>query len=187
LAADRGVSGEGSLWPVVVRLGEAARFTQAAPLSRHLVAEEGTRKAIAKAFDLVSLDRLEADLDLSGWFDGLRIDGRWKADIVQTCGVTLDVFPTALSGEFTVRAVPEGSRHTAPAESDLEIDIDAEDPPDILETDAVDLGAYVVEHLALEIDPFPRKPGAVFEPPEPETETSPFAALLKLKGGDTEA
>ena len=181
------MSGEGSLWPVSVRLGEVARFSEAAPLARHLVADEATRKTIAKALDLVALDRLEADLDLSGWFDGLRIDGRWRADIVQTCGVSLDDFPTALSGEFTVRAVPEGSRHAAPPESDLEIDIDAEDPPDILENDSVDLGAYVVEHLALDIDPFPRKPGAVFEPPEPEVEASPFAALLKLKDGDTEA
>ncbi len=181
------MSGEASIWPVVVRLGEVVRFTEAAPLSRHLATDEAARKVIAKALGLVSLGRFEADLDLSGWFDGLRIDGLWQADIVQTCGVSLDDFSTSLSGEFTVRAVPEGSRHAAPPESELEIDIDAEDPPDVLESDAVDLGAYLVEHLALEIDPFPRKPGAVFEPPEPEVEASPFAALLKLKGGDTEA
>jgi hypothetical protein len=181
------VSAAQSIWPVIVRLGEVARFTVDAPLARRLVADETTRKAIAKALEFVALDRLEADLDLSGWFDGLRIDGRWRADIVQTCGVTLDDFPTALSGEFTVRAVPEGSRHAAPPESDIEIDVDAEDPPDVLESDAVDLGGYVVEHLALEIDPFPRKPGAVFDPPGPEAEASPFAVLRKLKGGDSEA
>ena len=47
--------------------------------------------------------------------------------------------------------------------------------------DVIDLGDYVVEHLALEIDPFPRRPGAVFEAPEPLPETSPFAALKALK------
>jgi hypothetical protein len=172
---------------VVVRLGEIARFTEANPSSRHLAADEATRRAIAKTLDLVRLDRLEADLDLCGWFDGLRIDGRWRADIVQTCGVSLEPFATALSGEFTVRAVPEGSRHAAPPESEIEVDIDAEDPPDLLESDSIDLGAYVVEHLALEIDPFPRKPGAVFEPPPAEPESSPFAALLKLKGGEPKA
>lgn len=175
------------LWPVTVRLGEVVRFTEAAPFNRHLEADEATRRRIAKALDLVRLDRLEADLDLSGWFDGVRIDGRWRADIVQTCGVSLEDFPTALSGEFTVRGAPEGSPHVLPAESEVEIDIDAEDPPDVLESDVIDLGGYVVEHLALEIDPFPRKPGAVFEPPEPLPETSPFAALLKLKRGDSEA
>jgi hypothetical protein len=181
MAVDRGVSGQASPWPVTVRLGEVARFSEANPVSRRLVADEAARRVIAKALDLVSLDALEADLELSGWFDGLRIDGRWKADIVQTCGVTLEDFPTALSGEFTVRAVPEGSRHAAPPELEIEVDIDAEEPPDVLESDQIDIGAYVVEHLSLEVDPFPRKPGVVFEPPEPEAETSPFAALLKLK------
>lgn len=176
-----------SPWPVIVRLGEVARFTETEPSQRHLVADEPVRRAIAKELGLVRLDRLEADLDLSGWFDGVRIDGRWRADITQTCGVSLDDFDTALSGEFTLRAVPEASRHALPPETELEIDIDADDPPDVLESDDIDLGAYVIEHLALEIDPFPRKPGAVFEPPEPEPEASPFAALLKLKKPDPEA
>ena len=86
-----------------------------------------------------------------------------------------------------MRAVPEGSRHALPPEPELEIDIDADDPPDVLESDTIDLAAYVVEHLSLEIDPFPRRPGAVFEPQEPEVERSPFAALLKLKNPDPEA
>ena len=44
----------------------------------------------------------------------------------------------------------------------------------------------MIEHLALELDPFPRKPGAVFvQPPEP-TELSPFAALKSLKPKDGE-
>ena len=181
------MSGLDAPWSVTIRLGEAARSTEANPTHRHLVADDATRPAIAKALKLVRLDRLEADLDLSGWFDGVRIDGRWRADITQTCGVSLEDFDTALSGEFTVRAVPEGSRHALPPETELEIDVDAEDPPDVLESDAIDLAAYVVEHLSLEIDPFPRKPGAVFEPPAPEVERSPFAALLKLKNPDPEA
>ncbi len=187
MAADHGVSDQGPIWPASVRLGEVARSTEAHPSSRHLTADEAARRQIAKALDLVQLDRLEADLDLSGWFDGVRIDGRWRADIVQTCGVTLEDFATALSGEFTVRAVPEGSRHAAPPEPEIEIDIDADDPPDILETDEIDLGGYVIEHLALEIDPFPRKPGAVFEPPAAEPEASPFAVLLKLKDSGPKA
>ena len=43
------------------------------------------------------------------------------------------------------------------------------------------LGGYVLEHLALEIDPFPRKPGAVFEPPQTAEIISPFASLRNLK------
>lgn len=169
------------LWPVTVRLAEVARFTESAPAHRRLVADEAVRKRLAKTFAIVALDRLEADLDISGWFDGVRVDGRWSADIVQTCGVTLEDFPTSLQGEFTVHAVPEGSRHAAPETDEIELDLDAEEPPDILTSDEIDIGGYVAEHLSLEIDPFPRKPGAVFTPPEPEAESSPFAALLKLK------
>jgi hypothetical protein len=51
----------------------------------------------------------------------------------------------------------------------------------VLDSDAIDLAEYVVEHLALEIDPFPRKPGATFDYAPPAEETSPFAALKKLQ------
>ena len=40
--------------------------------------------------------------------------------------------------------------------------------------------------LILGLDPYPRKPGAVFESPEgDEPDPSPFAALAKLKKGDS--
>jgi hypothetical protein len=171
---------------VTVRLDAVARVTPARPLVRHLVADEGERRAIAKALDLVRLDRLEAHLDIAPWFDGVRIDGRWRADITQTCGVSLDDFETALAGAFTVRAVPEGSLYAEPDLDEIEIDLDAEDPPDVLEADTVDLAAYVVEHLALELDPFPRKPGVVFEPPAAEPESSPFDVLRRLKTDGSE-
>ena len=48
----------------------------------------------------------------------------------------------------------------------------------------VDLGAIATEYFLLGIDPYPRKPGAVFDheiaPPDPEDH--PFAALKALKG-----
>ncbi|HQT52251.1 MAG TPA: DUF177 domain-containing protein, partial [Phenylobacterium sp.] len=56
------------------------------------------------------------------------------------------------------------------------------DPPDVLADEEIDLSAYLIEQLALEIDPFPRKPGAVFEYAPDTTDLSPFAALKKLKG-----
>jgi hypothetical protein len=172
-------------WPETIRLGEAVRFTPSQPLVRTLVADAPTRARIAKSLDLVSLERLEADLHLSGWFDGLRIEARWRACITQTCGVSLEDFPTELTGDFDLRVVPASSPHAAaPAEPEIEIDLEAEDPPDVLETDMVALGDYVVEHLALEIDPFPRKPGAEFVPPKESAEISPFAVLKKLKGGE---
>ena len=179
------MSGGTSDWPETIRIIEAARFTPGQPLVRHLEADEAARKRIARTLGLKSLDRLSADLNLSGWFDGLSIEGRWSAQVTQTCGVTLEPLVSELSGEFLVRAVPPSSPHAARAEEpEVEIDLQADDPPDVLDSDVVDLGAYVVEHLALEIDPFPRKPGAVFEPPATNDEISPFAVLRKLKGSE---
>ncbi|HEX4182406.1 MAG TPA: YceD family protein [Caulobacteraceae bacterium] len=179
------MSDAASPWPVTVRLDEISRLRPDEPLHRRLVANEIARTAIAEVLDLESLNRLEADLVLRRWFDGVSIEGRWRADIVQICGVSLEPFPTPLKGQFQVRAVPEGSALAPDPEDEVTVDPDADDPPDVLDSDVVDVGAYVVEHLALEIDPFPRKPGVAFEPPAPSPEASPFAALkdFKPRGG----
>ena len=103
--------------------------------------------------------------------------------MVQTCGLTLDPFEQPLEGAFTVRMVPAGSPNAPSEEAELSFEAGADDPPDVLEGDTVDIAAYLVEHLALELDPFPRKPGAAFEPPPEPAEPSPFAALQKLKPG----
>ena len=70
-----------------------------------------------------------------------------------------------------VRSIVFTSRFTA-----------APDPPEVLEGDSIDLAAYLYEYLALAIDPFPRKPGAVFEYKSPVQESSPFDVLSRLKG-----
>ena len=176
-----------SVWSQTIRLGEAVRFTAADPLERHLDADEAARAKIARSLDLVALGALTADLRLSGWFDGLRIDGDWRAVVTQTCGVSLERFDAELSGRIEVKVVLATSPHaTVIDEPEIEVDLEADDPPDVLETDVVDLGAYVVEHLALEIDPFPRKPGVEFVPPEPTVESSPFDILKKLKSAPPE-
>ena len=66
-------------------------------------------------------------------------------------------------------------------EIDLELD---DDSPDQIEDGRLDLGQYAVEQLALSLDPFPRKPGAVFEQPKEPGEISPFAVLKTLRPKD---
>jgi hypothetical protein len=163
-----------------VRLAEVP----ASGLTASLVADEAARREIARALDLVALDRLEAEVTVKPWFDGAEISGRWQADYVQTCGVTLERLDRRQSGDFTVRAVPPGSLHAPAEEAEAEIDLETDDSPDVAEGGAVDLAAYVVEHLALEIDPFPRKPGAEFTPPENSADLSPFAVLKRLRQED---
>jgi uncharacterized metal-binding protein YceD (DUF177 family) len=165
-------------WSRLIRLHELAR----GPLQLRLEPDAAERARVAHDLGLESLPALSADLTVRAWLDGVEVTGRFKARVEQLCSVSLDAFEQNLAGEIEVRAVPAGSPN-APTEAghELELDMDAPDPPDVLEGDAVDLAAYVVEHLALEIDPFPRKPGAEFDYEPPEKEESPFAVLKDLK------
>ncbi len=172
------------VWPQPLALHEAAK----APVQRKLAADEESRARIAKVLGLDKLIALNADLRVAPWLDGVEISGRWTATVEQTCGVTLEPFQSELDGRLQIRAVPEGSQALATSEDhELELDIEADDPPDALSSGEVDLGAYVVEDLSLAIDPFPRKPGAAFEAPDTGAEISPFAVLAKLKGGTPDA
>jgi uncharacterized metal-binding protein YceD (DUF177 family) len=169
-------------WATKVRLHELGRGT----VSVRLEPDADERASIAKELGLVSLPGLTARLTVKGWMDGAELTGRFDAVVEQVCAVSLDNFETPLSGEIEVRVVPAGSPQAPqPTGGEVDYDPDAPDPPDILEGEAIDLAAYVVEHLALEIDPFARKPGVEFDytaEPEPE---SPFAVLRKLKDDGT--
>lgn len=143
--------------------------------------DEATLKALARAYGLVALKSFEAEVELAPWFDGFSLEGRWRAVATQVCGVTLEPFDAELASDFVMRFAPRGSALLPPEDAELVIDPDAEDPPDLLEGDAIDVGAALCEQLALEIDPYPRKPGAVFAQPEASATISPFAKLATLK------
>lgn len=165
-------------WTRLVRLHELAR----GPLTLTLEPDAGQRAKIAHDLGLETLPRLAATVTVAPWLDGVELIGRFEAVVEQICGVSLDPFEQPLEGEIEVRAVPRGSPHAQAEESgEMELDLDAPDPPDLLADDAIDVAHYVVEHLALAIDPFPRKPGAEFEYSPPAEEESPFAVLKKLK------
>ena len=165
-------------WTTKVRLHELGRGT----LIVRLEPDAAERAKIAKDLGLVALPALTANLTLKGWMDGAEVTGRFDAVVEQLCAVSLDNFEQPLSGEIEVRVVPAGSAQAPePTGGEVDCDPDAPDPPDILEGETIDLAGYVIEHLALEIDPFARKPGVAFDyTPEPEAE-SPFAVLRKLK------
>jgi uncharacterized metal-binding protein YceD (DUF177 family) len=165
-------------WTRWVKLHELAR----GPVTVTLEPDEAQRAVIAKDLNLESLPQLSAQITVKPWLDGAEIAGTFHAVVEQICGVSLDPFEQQVEGEIEVRAVPAGSPHAQAEEAgEVELDLEAPDPPDVLEGDAVDLAHYLVEHLALAIDPFPRKPGAEFEYAPPAEEESPFAVLKKLK------
>ncbi|THD80937.1 MAG: DUF177 domain-containing protein [Phenylobacterium sp.] len=174
-------AGPNADWATPLKLRELGRTA----LRFKLEPDADQRAKVAADLGLEALPSLTAQLTVRAWRDGAAITGRFDAVVAQLCSVSLEPFEQPLSGEIDVRVVPVGSVN-APEEvsGEIERNPDTPDPPDVLPGEAVDLAAYVVEHLALEIDPFPRKPGVAFEYDAPTAEESPFAALQKLKDRD---
>lgn len=170
-------------WPVRIKLGEIGR----APKTYAFEADLPARREIAKRLDLLSLDSFGGEVTVAPWLDGAVIDGRYRAELAQTCGVTAEPLPQSLGGSFSLRVLPRGSANVPDQTAiggEIEIDLEADDPPDVLEDDNLDLTGYAIEHLALDLDPFPRKPGAEFTPPEDNANLSPFAVLKAFKPRD---
>jgi hypothetical protein len=172
-----GVS-EPAIWRVLIPWpsagARASRFD--------LRASAPERASIARHLDLESVERLEADLSAAPWLDGLTLSGRLEAEVGRICGVTLEPFVERVSEAVLARFLPPDSLHLPPDQAgEIVIDPSAEDPPEAGEDDGVDVGALVIELLALALDPFPRRPDAVFEAPATDAAPSPFSVLAALK------
>lgn len=138
---------------------------------------------IAKILELPKVSAVRAELDVQHFGEeGLEVRGTIHADVTQTCVVSLDPFDSHQNLDVDIRFSPDGIDPFDDTVSieDL-VDENAVDPPDKLVDGQIDLGQIVFEFLALGLDPYPRKPGAVFEEPPAEDETRPFAALRALK------
>ncbi|WP_433956611.1 YceD family protein [Brevundimonas diminuta] len=153
-----------------------------ASLSRRLEPDAEARQRIARALNLKSLDRFEADLEVTATVSGWRLTGRVVADAVQSCVLTLEPLPVHVDDQFEINLVE--AVDTAPSdEGEIDLELD-DDSPDVVENGQIDLGQYAVEQLALHLDPYPRKDGAVFEQPPEPGEISPFGVLRALKPND---
>ncbi len=153
-----------------------------ASLSRRLKPDAEARQRIARALNLKSLDRFEADLEVTATVSGWRLTGRVVADAVQSCVLTLEPLPVHVDDRFEINLVE--AVDTAPSdEGEIDLELD-DDSPDVVENGQIDLGQYAVEQLALHLDPYPRKDGAVFEQPPEPGEISPFGVLRALKPND---
>jgi uncharacterized protein len=153
------------------------------PRRYHLEADAGERALLAEALGIPDVAALEAEIEirpLPGRSYGVR--GSLKAEVVQTCVVTLEPVPETVAEIIDVTLVPAP---TAGAKvPPVLIDAEAEGGPSIYENGRIELGTIVAEHLALGLDPYPRKPGVDFPghiEDLPGPDESPFAKLAALK------
>ena len=101
--------------------------------------------------------------------------------MTQICGVSLEPFSQPLEGDIDLRLLPPGSPNLpAGEEGEVEVSLETPDPPETLDGDLIDLDAILAEYLALAVDPFPRRPDAVFTWSQDAEDVSPFAALRNL-------
>ncbi len=151
-----------------------------------LEADAAVRAAVARVAGLRDLPRLKASFDVTRrGAGGLRVSGSVSATVGQTCVVTLEPLDNEVEESIDLTFIPQ--RTSEPSDDDedgrartADVDLGAPEP---LIDGAVDLGALATEFLILGLDPYPRKPGAVFQPPQDDKpDPGPFAALAKLTG-----
>lgn len=143
-----------------------------------LSASEAERAALAKRFDIVRIDRLEAEVTLERAGQAFEARGTLEADIVQSCAVSAEDLPVAVREALSFRFVPE-AQHRQPDE-EVELDADALDEVEFTGT-SLDVGEAVAQSLALAIDPFAVGPEAeTARGLLGEAQASPFAALKGL-------
>jgi len=106
---------------------------------------------------------------------------------ILSASASIDVTPDS-GGRFHVLGRVLAPPEQIPALADLvddgdESEADIPDPPEPIENGMIDLGRLATDALFLAIDPYPRKPDAVFEPlvAAADPEDHPFAALKALQ------
>jgi Large ribosomal RNA subunit accumulation protein YceD len=178
----RGMTDQADPWSVPVAVAQIPETG----LHRDIEADRATRDAMAELAGLREILSASASLDVIPDSGGrFHVTGRVRARIGQTCVVSLDPIENDIDEPIDLILAPP---EQIPALADLVDDADASeaeipDPPEPIENGMIDLGRLATDALFLAIDPYPRKPDAVFEPlvAASDPEDHPFAALKALQ------
>ncbi len=166
---------EAPIWSVPVDASEVPE----SGLHVELEANESVRRALAELCGVNGLPKIHVSFDLARKGAGVRVTGRVSAQVVQTCVVTLEPLTNTVDEAFDLVFLPGAAESASENRSES-----GEEQPEPLVHGQVDLGAIATEFLMLGIDPYPRKPGAIFVTPKSDDQSvHPFAALAALKKG----
>ena len=155
-------------------------------LHREIEADPAAREAMAEVAGLREILSVHAALDVTPGSGGrVHVGGHVRARIGQICVVTLDPIENEIDEAIDlVFAPPEQIPQLADlVDETLEIGAEIPDPPEPIVNGVIDLGRLATDALFLGIDPYPRRPDAVFELPvvAADPEDHPFAALKALQ------
>jgi uncharacterized metal-binding protein YceD (DUF177 family) len=159
-------------------------------LTATLVATPEECVALARRMGVLACENVRAELTLAKSDQDRRVDatGRLTANVVQACVVTLEPVSESIDEPLELLFLEESLIENVPdAEITVEDLLDDAPIPDPIVRGYFDIGAVIAEHLALALDPYPRRADAIFNAPEtPDDEpkrANPFAALRVLQGG----
>ncbi len=148
-------------------------------------------EAIAKRFNLIELDGFTATLQLEPKGKGslLEVQGTLKANVVQPCIITAEPVSSSLDETFEILYSFDP---VDDAGNEVLIDMDAEEPPEMVDPQGIDFGEAVVQQFAVMLNPYPKSPDSswtgdsVEETPNEEEvqkseKTNPFSVLKDLQ------
>jgi hypothetical protein len=155
-------------------------------LHRDFEAGQAVRDRMAEVGGLREIMSANASLDVTPKGGGrIQVAGRVRARIGQICVVSLDPIENDIDEAIDlIFAPPEQIPELADLVDDgAESDTEIPDPPEPIENGVIDLGRVATDALFLAVDPYPRKPDVVFEPPvvADDPDDHPFAALKALQ------
>jgi len=142
-----------------------------------LAAEPEELKALARRMKLPAIHALTAEIRATPWRGGgIKLEGHLTADIEQVSVISLEPFRETVSIPISRYFLPQGAV----------VENEDEDDADPIDNGSIDLGEVTAETLALDLDPYPRKPGEAFaehieDTGEPAPRESPFAVLAQRK------
>ncbi len=158
---------------------QADRVPKAGSTER-ISAEPEELRALAKRMRLPAIHALSAEIRATPWRGGgIKLEGHLTADIEQVSVISLETFRESVSVPISRYFLPHGAI----------VENEDEDDADPIENGWIDLGEVAAETLALDLDPYPRKPGEAFaehieEAAAAEKRESPFAVLARQKQGE---
>jgi hypothetical protein len=177
-----GMTGRADPWSVPVTVAQIPE----GGLHRDIEADVAARAAMAEVAGLREILSARASLDVTSIGGGrFHVAGYVRSRIGQTCVVTLDPIENDIDEPIDlIFAPPEQIPDLADlVEETAESNVEIPDPPEPIVNGVIDLGRIATDALFLGVDPYPRKPDAVFEPPvvAADPDDHPFAALKALQ------
>ncbi|MEP2944164.1 MAG: DUF177 domain-containing protein [Hyphomicrobiales bacterium] len=148
---------------------------------------DGERQAICAFYDLQEIKYFEARTFLEKkTTTKFRLTGIMKADVVQTCVLSLKPVKKVIEEEIDLTLVPTGEfekymERTADGGL-LELGLDTT-VPDTYDHEIIQLGSFVLEYFALGLDPYPRAENAEIDQSAVKSDhkASAFSSLAALK------